>query len=84
MSSANHLALVWAYLGRTPLLWLTATVVVYVAAQSFYERLDRRPLANPVLLSVVTVILLLRVTHTGYGAYLQGAQYIHFLLVPLC
>ncbi len=74
MNNANHLALVWAYLGRTPLLWLTATVVVYAAAQSFYEGLDRRPVANPVLLSVMTVILFLRVTHTGYGAYMQGAQ----------
>ncbi|VXC86084.1 LrgB family protein [Burkholderia sp. 8Y] len=82
MDNPNHLPLVWAYLGRTPLLWLTATVVVYVAAQCVYERFGKRPLANPVLLSVVTVILLLSVTHTEYRAYMQGAQYIHFLLGP--
>lgn len=82
MTNPNHLALLWTYLGRTPLLWLTATVVVYAVAQAVYERFDRRPLANPVLLSVVMVILLLRVSHTEYAAYMQGAQFIHFLLGP--
>ncbi|SAK91922.1 LrgB family protein [Caballeronia catudaia] len=82
MNYQNQLALVWTYLGRTPLLWLTATVVCYVVAQAVYEKLNKRPLANPVLLSVLAVILLLRVTHTEYAAYMQGGQFIHFLLGP--
>ena len=82
MNNPNHLALVWTYLGHMPLLWLTTTVVVYGAAQTVYERLNKRPLANPVLISVVTVILLLRMTHTEYSAYMQGGQFIHFLLGP--
>ena len=82
MSNPNHLALVWTYLGSTPLLWLTATIVAYVLAQALHERLNKHPLANPVLMSVALLIALLRASHTQYATYMQGAQFVHFLLGP--
>jgi predicted murein hydrolase (TIGR00659 family) len=72
----------WVYLSATPLFGLTATLGVYVAAVALYERLDRAPWANPVLLAVVALALLLAATGTPYPVYFSGAQFIHFLLGP--
>jgi predicted murein hydrolase (TIGR00659 family) len=72
----------WVYLSATPLFGLTATLSVYVLAVALYERLGRTPWANPVLLSVLVLALLLWLTHTPYPVYFSGAQFIHFLLGP--
>ena len=50
--------------------------------RALYERLGRAPWANPVLSSVVTLGVLLSVTHTAYPIYFAGAQFIHVLLGP--
>ena len=72
----------WVYLASTPLFGLTATLVVYVVAQSFYARIGQAPWANPVLWSVITLAAALNLTNTPYPAYFSGAQFIHFLLGP--
>jgi putative effector of murein hydrolase len=72
----------WVYLSSTPLFGLTATLVVYLAAQSFYTLMEQAPWANPVLWSVMVLAILLTLTHTTYPAYFSGAQFIHFLLGP--
>ncbi len=72
----------WVYLASTPLFGLTATLVVYVLAQSFFVRVDQAPWANPVLWSVLTLAAALTLTGTPYPAYFSGAQFIHFLLGP--
>lgn len=72
----------WVYLSATPLFGLTATLVVYACAQAIYERLERAPLANPVLWSVVALACLLTISGTTYPTYFSGAQFIHFLLGP--
>jgi predicted murein hydrolase (TIGR00659 family) len=72
----------WVYLASTPLFGLTATLVVYVAAQSVYERLGKAPWANPVLWSVVCIGAVLLVSGTSYPTYFAGAQFIHVLLGP--
>jgi predicted murein hydrolase (TIGR00659 family) len=72
----------WVYLSSTPLFGLTATLVVYVAAQAFYSRVQQAPWANPVLWSVVTLAIGLTLTGTAYPTYFSGAQFIHFLLGP--
>jgi predicted murein hydrolase (TIGR00659 family) len=73
---------VWVYLSATPLFGLTATLTVYGIATALYRRAGQAPLANPVLWSVVVLILLLMLTGTSYPSYFSGAQYIHFLLGP--
>ena len=42
----------------------------------------RHPLANPVLVAVVFVALVLAFTDTPYPTYFEGAQFVHFLLGP--
>ena len=72
----------WVYLSRTPLLWLSLTVLVYVCVDRLARASRRHPLVNPVLLSVLVMSLLLVATKTDYRTYFEGAQFIHFLLGP--
>ena len=72
----------WVYLSATPLFGLTATLAVYVLAQSFYARVRHAPWANPVLWSVVLIAGALLLTGVPYPTYFSGAQFIHFLLGP--
>ena len=72
----------WAYLSTTPLLWLTVTLVVWVGADRLAAWSGRHPLANPVLLSILVVAVVLAVTATPYAVYFEGAQFVHFLLGP--
>ena len=72
----------WIYLSASPLFGLTATLVVYLAAQAFYARMAQAPWANPVLWTVVVLACLLATTGTAYPTYFAGAQFIHFLLGP--
>ncbi len=72
----------WVYLSATPLLWLTITISVWLAADQLADLSGRHPLANPVLLSIVGVGLLLALTGTPYRTFFDGAQFVHFLLGP--
>lgn len=72
----------WSYLSTTPLLWLTATVIAYLAADALARRLGNAPWANPVLIAVLLVAPVLWATQTDYATYFEGAQFIHFLLGP--
>jgi predicted murein hydrolase (TIGR00659 family) len=72
----------WVYLARSPLLWLTVTILAYCLCDRISAALRRAPLANPVLMSMCVVGLLVRGTGTPYATYFDGAQFIHFLLGP--
>ncbi|MEM7209714.1 MAG: LrgB family protein [Pseudomonadota bacterium] len=73
---------IWVYLSASPLLHLTLTLVAFVLASTVYQRFGMNPIFNPVLLSVILVVLILRTTDTSYEAYFEGAQFVHFLLGP--
>jgi predicted murein hydrolase (TIGR00659 family) len=72
----------WVYLSTTPLLWLTVTLLTWLAADGLARASGRHPLVNPVLLAVVFVAALLTLTGTDYRTYFEGAQFVHFLLGP--
>lgn len=72
----------WVYLSTSPLLWLTATVCIWVVADALAALSGRHPLVNPVLLSIGGVAALLVATGTPYRTYFDGAQFVHFLLGP--
>lgn len=73
---------IWIYLSASPLLWLTVTVLAYLAALGIAAQLGGSPLANSVLIAAAIVIVLLLATGTPYASYFDGAQFIHFLLGP--
>jgi predicted murein hydrolase (TIGR00659 family) len=72
----------WVYLSKSPLLWLTVTLLVYATADAVSLKTQRHPLANPVLHSIWIVGLFLLMTGTSYATYFAGAQFVHFLLGP--
>jgi len=72
----------WVYLSGSPLLWLTSTLIAYLAADAISKALHRHPLANPVLIAIVLVSVILVATGTPFPAYFAGAQFVHFLLGP--
>ena len=72
----------WVYLSRTPLLWLTVTLLAYVAADRLSAALGRHPVANPILIAVLLAAGLLAATGTPYRTYFEGAQFVHFLIGP--
>jgi predicted murein hydrolase (TIGR00659 family) len=73
---------IWVYLSASPLLHLTLTLAAFVLASVLYRKLQMNPLLNPVLLSVIAIVLILRSTETNYETYFEGAQFVHFLLGP--
>lgn len=72
----------WVYMAASPLFCLTVTLVIYQLAHRLYLRSNQLAVLNPVLVSIVLLVGLLKITHTSYAIYFQGAQFIHFLLGP--
>jgi putative effector of murein hydrolase len=73
---------IWVYLSQTPLLWLAVTLGVFRMALWLAERVRGNPLLNPVLTSVVALVIVLTISGTSYQTYFDGAQFVHFLLGP--
>ncbi len=78
----SRLVETWVYLARSPLLWLTLTVVTYAAAEALHRRLGRHPLVHPVVTSVAVLASVLWLGGTPYPLFFEGAQFVHFLLGP--
>ena len=78
----GELGQVWVYLSASPLLWLSVTLVAYLAAFGLYRMAGDNPLLNPVALAVALLIAILLATGTPYATYFEGAQFVHFLLGP--
>lgn len=79
---SDRLFQLWAYLAATPLMGLTLTLLVYLVAVALNRRCKGHPLANPVLLGVAFLALILTLTGVSYSRYFEGAQFVHFLLGP--
>ncbi|WBU61578.1 LrgB family protein [Paracoccus albus] len=78
----NDPALIWSYLASQPLLWLTATLAAYWAGDLLFRASGRSSLANPVLIAVVILAIVLGISGTSYRTYFEGAQFVHFMLGP--
>ncbi|SEU01695.1 LrgB family protein [Paracoccus homiensis] len=74
--------LIWSYLSQGPLLWLTATLAAYLLGDAAFRASRRQSWANPVLIAIILLALLLGVTGTDYATYFEGAQFVHFMLGP--
>lgn len=82
MNNATSFAGIWTYLAASPLLGLTVTLVAYQAAYAIFRRAKFHPAANPVLIAVTILVIVLQLTGTSYQTYFDGAQFVHFLLGP--
>ena len=71
----------WSELVQTPLFGVGLTLVVYLLAQAIHRRI-RSVWANPVLVAIVAIILLLKGAGIDYNDYARGGDMILFLLGP--
>jgi predicted murein hydrolase (TIGR00659 family) len=78
----NRVGDLWVYLSASPLLWLTLTLGAYAFADMIARRFGRHPLANPVLIAVALLAVVLLSTGTDHRTFFEGAQFVHFLLGP--
>lgn len=78
----DRLIHLWAHLQTLPVFWLTLTLGVFHLATLIAKRSGGFPLANPVGLSILTLVLVLFCTGTPYATYFAGGQWIHLLLAP--
>lgn len=83
MSASVDLATLWNYLAHTPLLAIVLTLCAYLCAMAIAEKLHFSPLANPVVIAVALVILVLSSTGISYADYFVAAQPIHLMLGPV-
>jgi predicted murein hydrolase (TIGR00659 family) len=72
----------WVYLSTKPLTGLTITLVAYAIGFWLYQKSNRNPICNPVVIAIALIAVLLHLTGTPYAAYFEGAQFVHFLLGP--
>ena len=78
----TDIADIWSYLASGPLLWLTATLVAYLAGAWLQTLSGKKPWVNPVLIAVALLAVVLLATGTAYDTYFEGAQFVHFMLGP--
>lgn len=78
----DRVTILWVYLSASPLLHLTLTVCFFVVARWLYRKTGRHSWMNPVLLSVLGLVLVLVITDTPYDVYFEGAKFVHFMLGP--
>lgn len=69
-------------LATGPLLYLGLTCATYSVALAISRRSGGHPLANPVLLSVITLMVVLWCAQIDYHVYFANVQLIHLLLGP--
>ena len=69
-------------LGRSPVLWLTLTLLIYLASVWLYRRSGSNPFLIPVLTAVIALILVLKLSGTPYPVYLEGTRFISFWIGP--
>ncbi|GLK69848.1 LrgB family protein [Hansschlegelia plantiphila] len=72
----------WVFLSTSPLLWLTVTIGAFLTAQRIAALAGGHPIVNPVLLSIIAIVVVLKLTGTDYRSYFEGAQFVHFALGP--
>jgi putative effector of murein hydrolase len=79
----DHVLLaLWQPLRLTPLLWLVVTISAYAFGETARRFCKGAPLANPVLIAILVVSMLLEASGTPYARYFACTQFIQFLLGP--
>ena len=60
--------------------WLPCTILLFAASSILYQRLNKSPLANPTLLTIAAVGMILLSTGVPYKTYFEGVGVLHYLL----
>jgi len=69
-------------LSTSPLVWLTATLGVFLIARRIARVSGNHPIANPILISILILAGMLQLSGQRYSDFIDGAQFIQFMLGP--
>jgi predicted murein hydrolase (TIGR00659 family) len=83
MSSSLQLTAIWNFLAHSPLLAIALTLCAYLVAMWISSKFHFSPLANPVVIAVAMIIIVLSLTGISYETYFSSAQVIHLMLGPV-
>jgi putative effector of murein hydrolase len=72
----------WLHLSETLAFGTLLTLAPYQAGLAIQRKLRGNPLANPVLIAVLTISAVLLFTGISYREYFAGARIVHLLLGP--
>jgi predicted murein hydrolase (TIGR00659 family) len=62
------------------LVWLPCTIVLYAGSSALHRRLDKAPIANPTLLTIAALVLILVGCGIPYETYFESVAVLHYLL----
>jgi putative effector of murein hydrolase len=62
------------------LVWLPSTIVLYAGSSALHRRLDKAPIANPTLLTIAALVLILAGCGIPYKTYFESVAVLHYLL----
>jgi putative effector of murein hydrolase len=62
------------------ILWLPCTILLFAGSSALYRRLNKAPIANPTLLTIAAVAVILVSGGVPYKAYFEGVAVLHYLL----
>ena len=74
---------VWTYWSPSPLLAISLTLCAYLMAMWIAGKFKFSPLANPVVMAVALVIIVLLFSEISYADYFSAAQPLHLMLGPV-
>jgi predicted murein hydrolase (TIGR00659 family) len=61
-------------------LWLPCTILLFAASSWLYRRLNKAPVANPTLLTIAALVVMLVGVGVPYKTYFESVAIIHYLL----
>jgi len=60
--------------------WLPCTLLLYAGSSALHHRLGKAPIANPTLLTITALVVILAASGVPYKTYFEGVAVIHYLL----
>jgi predicted murein hydrolase (TIGR00659 family) len=60
--------------------WLPCTILLFAASSSLYRRLHKAPIANPTLLTIAALAVILASIGVPYKSYFEAVAVLHYLL----
>jgi predicted murein hydrolase (TIGR00659 family) len=61
-------------------LWLPCTLLLYAGSSALNRRFNRAPIANPTLLTIAALVVILAGSGVPYETYFEGVAVLHYLL----
>jgi predicted murein hydrolase (TIGR00659 family) len=62
------------------IVWLPCTIILYAGSSALHRRLNKAPIANPTLLTIGALVMILLGSGVPYKTYFESVAVLHYLL----